>query len=148
MKEKVKKMLERVAQDIQSHGWQALGVSGKGSPDFAYTIGLTESYDHPEIIMSGLKTPLMQALLNDIGALVKEGQVFEDGQMVRDIIKGYPVKFVRLSEKEVDEYLMLARIYYNKSIDALQCQWPDKNGRFPSEDGCSEDTIRQQGLAI
>lgn len=48
---------------IAKYGWQISTIESDGySPSFAYTIGLTKTYNHPELIILGLSTKLMGEL--------------------------------------------------------------------------------------
>lgn len=64
------KVLDKLKSDIEKYGWHVLSVFGNDLPNFAYSIGFTETLNHPEIVISGLNTDLMHELLNDIGSLI------------------------------------------------------------------------------
>jgi hypothetical protein len=42
----------------------------RGYSLYSGTVGLFETYGHPEVVLSGLNTELAQTLLNDIGSAV------------------------------------------------------------------------------
>lgn len=47
----------QVTRDIREYGWHCLHVlprAGEEGVGFTYTIGLIESYDHPELMIFGL----------------------------------------------------------------------------------------------
>ena len=127
-------VMEKVEKDIKKHGWHVLSVFGENMPSFSYTIGFEETLNHPEVIMSGLETDLMHHLLNDIGNLIKKGQSFSEGNTSNEVLKDYLVKFVSVSEENIQEYLRAASAYYGDgNFQALQCVWPDNQGRFPDK---------------
>lgn len=135
-------VMEKVEDDIKKHGWHVLSVFSKDAPSFSYSIGFTETLDHPEIIMSGLDTSLMHPLINDIGQLIKNGQRFTNNQLSEEVIKGYPVKFSKISELNKEEYLRAAvSIYSIEKFDALQCIWPDKEGKFQEESNTAQEVL-------
>jgi len=156
-------VMEKVEDDIKKHGWHVLSVFSKDAPSFSYSIGFTETLDHPEIIMSGLDTSLMHSLINDIGQLikngqrftnnqlseevikgypVKNGQRFTNNQLSEEVIKGYPVKFSKISELNKEEYLRAAvSIYSIEKFDAFQCIWPDKKGKFQEESNTAQEVL-------
>lgn len=63
-------VMKKVSNDIKTHGWHVLSVFCKDLPNFSYTIGFTETLNHPEIVISGLDSKLAHLLLNDIGNLI------------------------------------------------------------------------------
>jgi len=147
--ENINNLINNVRKHIASHGWQVLGVPSEDRPCFAYTIGLMETFGHPEIIMSGLDIELMQHLLNDIGDLIKNGETFNDGQLVGQIVENEKVRFKGINSVQVTEYLRLAEVYYeDTNVKAIQCQWSDESGYFPEEKQCSIEVNNQQGLFV
>ena len=59
---------------LESAGWFVNQVFTKdAAPDFAYTFGFYESFQHPEIIMFGLPLETMLILLNDVGGQLQQG---------------------------------------------------------------------------
>lgn len=59
------KVVDKVDDDIVKYGAHVLSVTREDSQNFSYTIGFEETLNHPEIIMSGLRTELMYHLLNE-----------------------------------------------------------------------------------
>ena len=65
---------DRVRADIAAFGWHVVKVLGESDlPEFAYTVGLTNSYAHPEVIMFGASLDFMHKTLNVIGSAAKGG---------------------------------------------------------------------------
>jgi len=132
--------MKKIQSDIKENGWHVLTVLNEGAPNFSYSIGFTETFRHPEIIMSGLDTDLMQTLINDIGKLVENGKCFTKEQLCNEVIKDYPVKFVKVSDFNKGEYFRAAvNIYGIEKFDALQCIWPDKDGKFQETSNSSQE---------
>lgn len=71
-------LLNDILKNVEGEpGWKVMGIAAdKGSPGFAYTIGLYHNYKHPEIILFGLSVDIAFTLLNDVGARVKGGRSF------------------------------------------------------------------------
>ena len=127
------KIMEKVRKDIAEHGWHVLSVFSENMPNFSYTIGFTETFAHPEVIISRIDSKLAHLLLNDIGELIRKGQFFEHGATANDVLKNYPVKFENVSENNILEYFRAAKNLYGEGhFKALQCIWPDKYGNFQS----------------
>ncbi len=124
-------VMQKVSSDIKTYGWHVLSVFGKDIPNFSYTIGFTETLNHPEIVISGLESKLAHLLLNDIGNLIKSGHVFKHGDFSVEILKGYPVKFEAVRNENISEYFAAANHHYGSGkFNALQCIWPDRGGKF------------------
>jgi hypothetical protein len=55
---------EKLLNDIEKYGLQVMHVFGDElGPGFSYSIGLFESYNHPEVIIIGLRQDLMHQLI-------------------------------------------------------------------------------------
>jgi hypothetical protein len=75
---------------------------------------------------------------NNVGAEVRRGRRFGEGDTSAEVLDGYPVTFRGVSAAFYGEYLGQAVRYYGgKEFPALQCFWPDRNGRFPWQPGYS-----------
>ncbi|CAH0535507.1 hypothetical protein VST7929_03077 [Vibrio stylophorae] len=137
----MREVMEKIKNDIQEHGLHVMSVCGDDIQSFSYTIGLEETFKHPEIIMSGLDTKLMHALLNDIAKLIEGGEAYSDGDLSDQVLKNYPVKFVSVTNENAEAYLRAAGAYYDPaSFRALQCVWPDSHGHFQRHSN-NEQTI-------
>jgi hypothetical protein len=116
--------------------WVGLIASNDEGPSFAYTVGLWETLKHPEIIVFGLKLESMHTILNRCGELIRKGARFEDGSQTGDVLRGYDVRFRRLAAADYTKYLGYACNHYGGTwFPAVQCQWPDKDGKFPPDEG-------------
>ncbi len=136
MKQKTK--FEQAKQEreylIKKHGWMVMKVSDPEGvmPKFSYTIGLWESYHHPEIIVLGLNSDVAHTILNDIGSKIKNGEVILENKNYKDIVDTYPVQFLKVRPGQFPEYLGLAMDHYrDQSFEALQLVHTDKQFNFP-----------------
>jgi hypothetical protein len=126
------KILDKLDKDIGKYGWHIISVFGENSLNFDYTVGFTETLNHPEIVISGLNVELMHGLLNDIGELIKQGYSFANGDTSSKVIKGYQVKFLSVDKSNIGEYFCADNTHYGEgNFEALQCIWPDQEGNFP-----------------
>lgn len=76
------RFLNKVEQDIACIGWTVVAVDGDpeiGMPWWAYTIGLTRTHQHPELVIVGLPPELMQQILNNVAFMVRDGATFTTG---------------------------------------------------------------------
>ncbi|MBC7773956.1 MAG: DUF4262 domain-containing protein, partial [Phycisphaerae bacterium] len=126
---------QAIIHGVPKHGWFVpLFKAEAGKPSFGYTIGLWQTFKHPEIIMFGLNPLTIHQILNTAGGIVKEGgelplfvpydQLFENGNAVL-----LPI----LSEKELRDHFGYG-LWYNKGVfPAFQIVWGDTVNRFPWE---------------
>ena len=137
---------DRVRADIAAFGWHVVKVLGEADlPEFAYTVGLTKSYRHPEVIMFGAPLDLMHKLLNVIGSAVKGGTRFETGRPYSSIIKRFDCCFQEFPKSQYSEHLGCALGFYeHDKFSALQCFWPDAAGLFPWDPGADRDSVTLQ----
>jgi hypothetical protein len=125
-----------LAANIQQHRWLVFSVAGDTQPLYSYTVGLFETYRHPEVVLSGLNMELAQTLLNDIGHAVAQGLVREPEELYDDILSGYPCLFRTVPVTVYEQYFGRALVFYGKTtFPVLQCLWPDALKRFPGDVG-------------
>lgn len=103
----------------------------------AYTIGLWERFNHPEVLMCGFEPLLMQRLLNDIGARVRAGERFEPGRSYGRVIRRYDVAFRGVHPDYAADHFAGALLYYEgAAFEGVQCFLPDASGLFPWDENC------------
>jgi Domain of unknown function (DUF4262) len=138
----------KVEQDIQRVGWTVVAVNGDPEiniPWWAYTVGVTRTHAHPELAIAGLPPELMQQILNTVGFLVRDGATFSDGTQADNVLQSYPVAFRQIHRYWFRPLFGSARRFYgNWSFAVLQVVYPDRDGRFPWDDGCSAAIRGQQ----
>ncbi len=122
--------------NIEKFGHQVILVYGTGySPSFAYSIGLYNTYKHPEIICFGLPGDLGHGIINDVAILIKKGEKIEISKNYNNIFKNARAEFLEVDERNIPDYFGAALNYYqSKNFPALQLIWTDRNDRFPWED--------------
>lgn len=125
-----------LSANIQQHGWLVFSVVGETQPLYSYTVGLFETFGHPEVVLSGLDMDLAQALLNDIGSTVAQGLVREPEELYNDILSDYPCLFKAVPVTVYEHYFGRALVFYGETtFPVLQCLWPDALKRFPGDIG-------------
>lgn len=126
----------KVISDVGDHGWHvALIPEDDEGPGFAFRVGLHENFEHPEVIIFGLAIESMHAIINLIGEEVRKGRRFAAGEAASGIIEAFDVRFREVAPEHYAEFLGTASWYYKgKDYPALQCIWPDRQGRFPWDD--------------
>ena len=124
-----------LAANVKKHRWLVFSVMG-GELLFTYTVGLFETFGHPEVVISGLNNDLTLDMLNGIGHDVAQGIVRAPGVLYDDILNGYPCVFKPVPSSRYKEYFGRALVFYgNDDFPVLQCLWPDALKRFPGDSG-------------
>ena len=126
-------LLEQTKLNITKFGLQVIMVTSTNySPSFAYSIGLTKSYNHPEIICFGLSNNLAHEIINDVAEIVKKGEIIESGKIYSEIFKDSRVTFLEVDKKNIPDYFGAGLNYYgNEKFNAFQLIWTDRNDKFP-----------------
>ncbi len=130
---------KNIQSDIQEYGWHCLNVfDPEGiNPDFVYSIGFEETYNHPEIMIFGLESSKSHHILSDIANDIKDGVALKTNTKLRNIIGGdYDVIFKEVKTNDFSKFLGTAVDYYDKPFRAWVMFWPDKNNVLPTEKGC------------
>jgi hypothetical protein len=134
-----------LAANIQRHRWLVFSVAGDTQPLYSYTVGLFETFGHPEVVLSGLDIDLAQTLLNDIGSTVAQGMVRKPEELYDDILNDYPCLFKAVPVTVYEQYFGRALVFYAETaFPVLQCLWPDALKRFPGDFGY--DQSNQESL--
>ena len=81
-------VLLRKRLEIESVGWSLTAV--EGAPDgtcWTYTVGLTTSFKHPELVVTSVRYDMAAGLLERLCELIAEGDRFDDATEV-DVGRG------------------------------------------------------------
>jgi len=148
---KCKSLPDDVKSLIAEYGWAGIGVGeDEDSPCFTYSIGLFETYRHPEIIIFGISFQMAHTFICDLVEMIAEdNRTFRPEIRYTDLLQNeVPVYFRKLNDETKDKYLCQADVYYDgvKRFPALQLVWPDKDNRFPWDKDCDPKIINLQIL--
>lgn len=128
---------KQISDDVACHGWHVCIIAADDvGPAFAYSIGLSKSFGHPEIIVFGLDDGKLggdlHQLVNAVGELVKAGHSFGPGSRVDGILAGCPCEFRAVDRRHYETHFGCG-CWFNGGPDfsALQLVWPDSLGHFP-----------------
>jgi hypothetical protein len=141
---------EKFLSQIEDHGWNVTTVfrrEGETGPEWAFSAGLFHSYQHPEIVIFGLDLDIMHGIVNNIGDEVKRGTKFEPVTEYQEILARCGCRFREVHQRHHKAYFGWAIWFYESDqFPVLQCFWPDKQGKYPWEPGCSEFVKTAQPL--
>jgi hypothetical protein len=141
-------LLNNTKLNIKKFGLQVIMVGSTSyCPSFAYSIGLTQTYNHPEIICFGLPNDFGLAIINDIAEIIQKGETIDTEKIYSDIFKDSRAAFLKVDKRNIDDYFGAALNYYgDKSFEALQVIWTDRNNKLPWEDDFEEKFLYKQPL--
>ena len=125
--------------DIDRFGWCVMKIANDKGPDFAYSVGIFRTLGHPEILMFGLPPATMHRLINDVGNRVRAGARYVAGQRTDEFLEGYDVTFRAVPPFQYAGHLGWATWFYDgEDFPALQMVYPDRDRRWPWEEGVSQ----------
>jgi hypothetical protein len=142
------KLLEKTKLNIDKFGLQVITVSTESyNPTFAYSVGLTETYNHPEIICFGLPNDLAHQIINDVVEIIKKSGAIKTDKEYDNIFRDSRATFLKVDKRNIDDYFGVALEYYKDMVfEALQLIWTDRNDKFPWEENFEEEFIYKQPL--
>jgi Domain of unknown function (DUF4262) len=124
---------EKVIADIAEYGWHVVNIfETDETPGWAFSIGLYRNFDHPEILVFGLKVGLMHSIINNIGDGVCSGKTYQVDGEYEELINSYSCAFKSVNPVWYYHFLGYANWFYkNQKYLVLQCFWPDRDSRYP-----------------
>lgn len=143
-----KDVIDGIREHIGTTGWSVLNiVPTEEDPDvrFSYTVGLTETFGHPEIYIVGLDHQTAHAILNELGAAIRKGKSFDQAMMSDEVLQGYPAAFRPITEITAILHSEIARAALKDvKFEATQMFYPDRKGKFPWDDDCNPRFVEMQ----
>lgn len=140
---------EIILENVKKYGFHiALFEKDSYLPDFVYSIGFYKNYQHPEIIIFGLKPEVMANLLHSFEEKIKKGVKFNLNEDYTGFLSNYPVRFIKVDKNYYPDYLGYCGWFYNQTFDfpAYQLVWTDKEGKYPWEESFYENWKFKQPL--
>ncbi len=138
---------KKILADVQKHGWHVIYVAEDDSgPGYAFTIGLADTFKHPELVMVGQSQELLHVVLNNIGSDIRGGSALRPGETTRSALDDLDCAVLEVTAANREEWLGLA-VWWHRGVDfrALQIVWPDKQNRLPWS-GMAKDSLSRQPL--
>jgi Domain of unknown function (DUF4262) len=122
-----------VISNINEYGWHCVNVIEDDShPPWSYTIGLYETWDHPELIIVGRSRAtsheILKTLSDDIELNDPPNLTDPNGHM----LLGMKCHFIAVNPRYNADYVGFALWHYRKRRFPLyQIVWPDNDGLYP-----------------
>jgi Domain of unknown function (DUF4262) len=124
---------QKVLDDVSKFGWHCMNVFGDDEHEpFSYTVGLFQTYGHPELLIYGLPSNIAHSVLNIAAEAAASGKAINLSESTDELLNGYSCVFVPVPLTEYAEHLGFARWYYDgDNFPVQQVVWPSKTGLFP-----------------
>jgi Domain of unknown function (DUF4262) len=128
-----------VLNNISEYGWHCVNVvEDDGHPPWSFTIGLYETWNHPELIIIGRSRAtsheILKTLANDIELNDPPNLTNPDGHL----LLGMRCLFVEVLPRYYSDYVGFALWYYRKrKFPMHQIVWPNNEGCYPWDDQAS-----------
>ena len=125
-----------VIANIAEYGWHAVNViEDNGYPPWTYTIGLYETWQHPELIVIGRSRAtshaMLQSLSKDIELNDPPNLTDPDGH----VLFGLKCHFLEVNARYYSDYVGFALWHYRKrKFPLYQIVWPNEDGLYPWDD--------------
>ncbi len=140
--------MKRIFDDVARFGWHVVAVAPRKDEnflEFAFTVGLFQTHQHPELILFGLSMKSAHGVLSTAVQRIEQHLPFEDGQVRSDVLNKYNAAFLAVDPSFYSDYLGSAIGFYDtKDFPVLQLVWPDRNNHFPWEPECEPAFVRSQ----
>lgn len=124
---------EKVRSDIEQYGWSVVASEMHGTL-YMHTLGLQESFEHPELEVVGLPEELAETFLNELARWVKGGVKFEERETITELVENFEFVFVT---NPFDPY---GEPCTNGNLRLI---WPDAQKRYPWDIDCEESCAAQ-----
>ena len=125
-----------VRRRVSATGWTYIYSGFHDLPvGYGYTVGLTQTFDHPEAVVVGLAEEHTAYVFGELVAKLRAGE--------RPIVNAavgmglnLPVVLRHVPPSLAAQHLWVASAFYEQqAFEAVQIVWPDAHGRFPWEAG-------------
>ena len=122
-----------VLNNIAEYGWHCVNVvEDNGCPPWSYTIGLYETWEHPEFIVIGRSRATSHAMLKTLADAIELNEppnlLDPDGHP----LFGMQCHFVEVNPRYYADYVGFGLWHYRKRRFPLyQIVWPDNDGLYP-----------------
>jgi hypothetical protein len=123
----------RLLEDVRDFGWHVVKIAADDTTaGWAFSVGLSVTFDHPEIVVFGLDVDIMHVMIGNVVHDIRNGARFRHDSRSSEILEGSACAFRAVQPTWYRAFLGYARWFYREDTFAcLQCFWPDRHGRLP-----------------
>jgi hypothetical protein len=122
-----------VLNNINEFGWHAVNViEDDDYPPWSFTIGLYETWQHPELIVIGRSRATAHKMLECLATQIENGSAPDFADHDPYPLLGIPCHFIEVNPRYYSDYVGFALWFYRKRRFPLyQIIWPGNDGLFP-----------------
>ena len=138
----------RICDCVESHGCFVMTVGpedgGEAGPRWSYSIGFTQTFRLPEVVLYGLPGDLGFQLVNDLAAMCRDGLRLADHVAVDNLVQGFRCIARSVDESWLIQSCFASALWFHRTqmqsalTDVVQIVWPDPEGLYPWEPGCAD----------
>lgn len=139
---------DMIEEGIQRVGWVLIPIVDGLPRPFAYTVGLTETYNHPELIIIGFPPQAMCQIIGEaVAKLEEDGEAFKVEEVpgvikvkVHGVLQDGLLGCRDVTKKNKLELLCRAVARYGEDgFEAKQLVFPDMHGILPWQPNFNEE---------
>ena len=126
-----------VLDNIAEHKVHVMHVTSEaGVSKFSYTVGLWHHFEQPEVVVFGLDVDAADELLLSVAEACVGGSRFAGGEKHDGLLVGLAVRFLHVEAAVAAQHLGAADwAYEGQPFGCVQLVWPDKEKRWPWQEG-------------
>ena len=138
---------EKIDSLIRSEGFAFLCIGQDvDAPPYAYTVGLTETYGCPELLIFGVGQQTANAVFHAVVDKIKAGARFSDGDLLLEVLT-VPCSIKAVSAEAALPFALNVASRYEDTEQVptfQQIVYPDKADLFPWDPGYDKGMKRIQ----
>jgi len=146
----IEEWLDQTRERIDRYGFTMVMVEG-GKSSWTYTIGLTESFGDPELVVTGLDAEHSVFLIDGLAERIKDGERFDSGEtsLCGVPLRIGPVHPTQWIHGRFNSWLEFYDDEPRPQPDAVQILWPNDDDVFPPDrDFCDVHRDCQPVLSV
>jgi len=111
---RVDKTQKLISANIVEYGWHCLEVASSGSAQaFSYSIGLMQSYQHPEILVIGFDPDMAYEVINACVQQIQTGETLNSIEQISSVfVDDSDVDMTVCSDQDLSRFMGTALRYY------------------------------------
>ncbi|GGA88289.1 hypothetical protein GCM10011521_28320 [Arenimonas soli] len=142
---------QKLLDDIAEFGWHCVHILAEGEHvEYSFTVGLFQSFRHPELIIFGLPAKVAHQILSIAAHEAKRGAPLDLSSTSDALLNGYSCCFAEVPISEYSDHVGFSRWYYQgNEFPLYQIIWPSRSGLFPwHPDAAEQFKIAQPVIAM
>lgn len=137
-----------VVDHVRDFGWHAVGVLADDEvPAWAYSVGLWHTLSRAEVCVFGLPPQTGMKVINAAGEWLRSGGDLFADEVSSEVLNNHDVAVRRVDPSwHEDLFGQALGFYRGRTPTFLQLVWPDREGRFPWDEGVDEHCRQVQPM--